>query len=191
VTGLLLGSGVVEWVGYALAAGFGLLGLGCLVLVVIGLPGTWLLLGLAFAIELVDAFLLPGDVVVTFGWELLALCALLALVGEGIEALAGVAGTRFGGGTKRGMVGAFVGGIAGAIFLTPVVPIPVVGTLVGAMLGAFLGAFVGEATGPEARGRDHNLRAALGAAVGKLGGTIAKLAIGVVLWVLLLRAALT
>jgi hypothetical protein len=180
----------MEWLAYVLAALFALLGLACLLLVAIGLPGTWGLLALAFVLELADSALLPGEHVVTFGWDLLAICAGLALVGEGIEAVAGVAGTRYGGGTRRGMVGAFVGGIAGAIFLTPIVPVPVLGTLLGGMLGAFLGAFVGEATGPEARGRDHNLRAAFGAAVGKLGGTVAKLAIGVVMWVLLVLAAI-
>lgn len=179
----------MEWLVYAVVAVFALLGLACLLLVVVGLPGTWGLLALAFGLEVVDAFLLPGAAVVTFGWGLLAWCAVLAGVGEGIEALAGIAGAKFGGGTRRGMVGAFVGGIAGAILLTPVLPIPVVGTLVGAMLGAFLGAFLGEATGPEARGRAHNLRAAFGAAVGKLGGTVAKLAIGVVMWVLLVTTA--
>lgn len=179
----------MEWLAWALLALFALLGLACLLLLVLGLPGTWVLLAIAFGIELVDAFLLPGDVAVTFGWGLLAGCSVLALVGEGIEALAGAAGTKYGGGTRRGMVGAFVGGIVGALFLTGLLPIPVLGTLFGAMLGAFLGAFVGEATGPEARGRAHNLRAAFGAAVGKLGGTIAKLAIGVVMWVLLVRAA--
>ena len=179
----------MEWVAYAIVALFALLGLVCLLLLVLGLPGTWVLLAIAFGIELVDAFLLPGDVAVTFGWELLAGCGVLALVGEGIEAVAGAAGTKYGGGTRRGMVGAFIGGIVGALFLTGLLPIPVLGTLFGAMLGAFLGAFVGEATGPEARGRAHNLRAAFGAAVGKLGGTIAKLAIGVVMWVLLVRAA--
>jgi uncharacterized protein YqgC (DUF456 family) len=155
---------------------------------VIGLPGTWVLLALAAAFELVDGWLLPGAPV-TFGWGLIAGCGVLGLVGEGIEAVAGVAGTKVGGGTRRGMVGAFVGGIAGAILLTPVIPIPVVGTLLGAMIGAFAGAFVGEATGPAARGREHNLRAAFGAAVGKLGGTLAKLAIGAVMWVLLVSAA--
>jgi uncharacterized protein YqgC (DUF456 family) len=180
----------MDWMAWGLATLFALLGLGCLLLVVVGLPGTWVLLGLAFVLEGVDAALLPGDTAVTFGWELLALCAGLALVGEGIEALAGMAGAKFGGGSRRAMVGAFAGGIVGAIFLTPVLPIPVVGTLVGAMLGAFLGAFVGEATGAEARGREHNLRAAFGAAIGKLGGTIAKLAIGVVMWLLLVRAAI-
>lgn len=180
----------MEWLAYALAAVFALLGLGCLLLVVLGLPGTWVLLAIAFGVELVDAFLLPGATVVTFGWGLLAICGGLALLGEGIEAVAGAAGTRFGGGTRRGMVGAFVGGLAGAIFLTPVFPVPVIGTLLGGMLGAFLGAFVAEATGPEARGREHNLRAAFGAAVGKLGGTVAKLGIGIVMWALLVRAAI-
>lgn len=177
----------MEWLAYALVIGFALLGLGCLLLVVLGLPGTWLLLAIAFAIELADAWLLPGEGVVTFGWELLALGAGLALVGELLETIAGAAGARFGGGTRRGMVGAFVGGLLGAVLLAPAVPI--LGMLIGAMLGAFAGAFVGEATGPEARSRAHNLRAALGAAVGKLGGTIAKLAIGVAIWVLLVGAA--
>lgn len=180
----------MEWSAYAYAVVFALLGLGCLFLLVLGLPGTWLMLAIAFLFELGDGVALPGPARVTFGWGLLAINAGLALVGEAIEAVAGVAGTRFGGGTRRGMIGAFFGGLAGAIFLTGLVPIPVLGTLLGAMLGAFLGAWVGEATGPAARGRDHNLRAAFGAAAGKLGGTIAKLAIGVVMWVLLLRAAL-
>ena len=179
----------MEWLPYVLATLFALAGLACLFLVVLGLPGTWILLALATGVELVDHWLLPGDAAVTFGWRLVALCAGLAGVGEGIEALAGAAGTRLGGGTTRGMLGAFVGGIAGALFLTPLVPIPVLGTLVGAMAGAFLGAFVGEATHPDMRSHRHRLRAALGAAVGKLGGTLAKLAIGAVMWVLLVRAA--
>jgi uncharacterized protein len=179
----------MEWMAYALATVFALLGLVCLLLLVVGLPGTWVLLAIAFLIELVDVWLLPGDTVVTFGWGLLAVCAGLAVVGEIIEAIAGAAGTRMGGGTRRGMVGAIIGGIAGAIFFTPLIPVPILGMLIGAMLGAFAGAFVGEATGPEARGRNHNLRAAFGAAVGKLGGTIAKLAIGIVMWGLLVRAA--
>lgn len=180
----------MEWAAYAYAFVFALLGLGCLFLVVLGLPGTWAMLAIALLFELGDGVALPGPERVTFGWTLLAICAGLALVGEAVETVAGVAGARFGGGTRRGMVGAFFGGLAGALFLTGLVPIPVLGTLLGAMLGAFLGAWIGEATAPEARGREHNLRAALGAAAGRLGGTIAKLAIGVVMWVLLLRAAL-
>jgi uncharacterized protein YqgC (DUF456 family) len=179
----------MSWLALALAAAFALLGLACLLLVVLGLPGTWVLLALAIGFELVDSLWLPGAAAASFGWRLIAGCAALGLIGEGIEAVAGAAGTRLGGGTRRGMVGAFIGGIAGAILLTPLFPIPVIGTLLGAMLGAFLGAFVGEATGPEARSRQHNLRAAFGAAVGKLGGTLAKLAIGVVMWLLLVRAA--
>jgi hypothetical protein len=175
---------------YVLAAAFAAAGLGCLLLVVVGLPGTWALLALAAGLELVDHRLLPGDALVTtFGWGLLGGCAALAGAGEVIEAVAGAAGTKLGGGTRRGMLGAFAGGILGAILFTPLVPIPVLGTLLGAMAGAFAGAFVGEATSPELRSRRDRLRAATGAAAGKLGGTLAKLAIGAVMWVLLVRAA--
>jgi len=179
----------VHWLVYVLATVFALLGLGCLLLVVVGLPGTWVLVALAIGLELADDALLPGSGITTFGWRLIALCVGLGVVGEIIEAVAGAAGTRFGGGTRRGMLGAFIGGIVGAIFLTPLFPVPIVGTLLGAMLGAFLGAWLGEATAAERRGRRDQFRAAFGAAVGKLGGTVAKLAIGIVMWVLLVRAA--
>jgi len=179
----------MTWLAILLCVVFALLGLGCLLLVVIGLPGTWVLLALAVGVELADVWVLPAGADVTFGWGLLAGCLALAVVGETIEALSGAAGTRYGGGTRRGMVGAFVGGILGAVFFTPLFPIPVLGALLGGMLGAFVGAFVGEATAIERRGQRHNMRAALGAAVGKLGGTVAKLAVGIVMWVLLVQAA--
>ena len=172
----------MHWLAYAPAALFALLGLGCLLLVLLGLPGLWLMLALAVAVELI-----PGSV--HFGWEVIAGCAGLGVAGEVIEAVAGAAGTRFGGGGRRGMIGAFAGGIAGALVGTALVPIPIVGTLVGALAGSFAGAWYGEATAPEARGRAHNLRAAFGAALGKLGGTLGKLALAVVAWVLLVRAA--
>src|SRR3990172_714530 len=100
------------WLPYALAAAFALAGLGALLLVVVGLPGTWVLLALAVALEWLDVWLLPGQAIVTFGWSLVGGCALLATVGEAIEGVAGAAGTKLGGGTRRGMIGAFVGGIA-------------------------------------------------------------------------------
>jgi uncharacterized protein YqgC (DUF456 family) len=173
------------WLAYLLAAVFALLGLASLVLVVLGLPGNWLLVALAVGLELLDLHLGAARI----GWPLLVGCTVLAAAGEGIEAVAGAAGARLGGGTRRAMWGAFFGGFVGAIVATPLVPIPVLGTLLGAMAGAFLGAFIGEATAPELRGRRDQLRAAAGAALGKLGGTLSKLAIGLVMWVLLVRAA--
>jgi len=179
----------MHWMAYVLAVLFAAAGLGCLVLVLIGLPGAWLLVGLALLLELADGWLLRAPNTVTFGWGTIAGCAGLALAGELVEAVAGAAGTRLGGGSRRGMVGAFVGGIAGAIALTPLVPVPVLGTLVGALAGSFAGAWIGEATGPEARGREHNARAAFGAAAGRLGGTLGKVAFAAAAWLWLVREA--
>ena len=177
----------MHWMAYALAVLFALAGLGCLALVLIGLPGAWILIGLAVLLELANGRLLRAPASVSFGWGAIAGCAGLAFAGEIVETVAGAAGVRMGGGSRRGMVGAFAGGIAGAIALTPLLPI--VGTLAGALVGSFAGAWIGEATGPEARGREHNLRAAFGAAVGKLGGTLGKTAFATVAWLWLVRAA--
>ena len=225
--------GPMEWLAYVVASLFTLLGLGCLFLVALSLPGTWILLILALVIELVDVYYLapPHE---TFGWGLLAACLLLALLGELLEFGAGVAGAKAGGGTRRGMVGALVGGLLGAIVLTPLLPIPVVGTLVGALLGTFAGALLAErthpergsrASGPEAPGAPSpgtppgttaaptppaaadapsaevgrpapggagwgpDLRAASGATVGRLLGTLGKLAMGIAVWLALSVAA--
>ena len=74
----------MDWIAWGLLILFAGLGLFCLLLVVVGLPGTWALLAIAFGFELVDALLLPGaGAVVTFGWGLLAICAGLAVFVEG------------------------------------------------------------------------------------------------------------
>ena len=124
----------MEWTGLLVALLFTLLGLGCLVLVVIGLPGTWIMIGLAVAVELLDRHYLDAADPETYGWWAIGACAALALVGEVLEAGAGAAGTRAGGGSRRGMVGAMIGGIVGAIVFTPLIPIPIVGTLIGALV---------------------------------------------------------
>ena len=59
---------------------------------------------------------------------------MLAGIGELLEAGAGAAGTKMGGGSSRGMLGAIVGGLVGAIVCTPLIPIPVLGTLIGALI---------------------------------------------------------
>jgi uncharacterized protein YqgC (DUF456 family) len=179
----------LDWSAIGVAILFALLGLVSLLSILLGLPGTWMLLGLAVLIELVDGVWLGGAPAVTFGWATLGVAALLSAVGEVIEAAAGAAGARWGGATRRGVVGAFVGGIVGAFLLTGLVPIPVVGTLVGGLVGAFLGALLGEVTAEQRRHPNESLRAAVAAALGKLAGTFGKLAVGVVVWIVLVRAA--
>lgn len=175
----------MEWTSLLVALLFTLLGLGCLVLVVIGLPGTWILIALAVIVELIDRHYLDGADPETYGWWTIGACAALALVGEVIEAVAGAAGTKAGGGSRRGMVGAMIGGIVGAIVFTPLIPIPVVGTLIGALVGTFAGAVIAERSREEPPDAPSTLKAAGGATVGRLLGTVGKAMIAVTVWVVL------
>ena len=174
----------MEWTALLVALIFSLLGLGCLLLVVIGLPGTWIMLGLAVAVELLDHHYLDG-VPETFGWWAIGACGALALIGEALEAGAGAAGTHAGGGSRRGMIGAMLGGLIGAIVFTPLIPIPVVGTLLGALIGTFVGAFVAERTAEQRLDTTSTFKAAGGATVGRLVGTLGKTMISATIWVVL------
>src|SRR5690606_21726690 len=104
---------------------------------IVGLPGNWILV-LAMAAY---AYLTGWDVHVGV-WALGSVVA-IGLLGEVAEFVAGGAGAKSAGGTKRGMVGAIVGGFLGAIFLS-VIPVPVISQIIGACAGAFIGAFVVE-----------------------------------------------
>jgi len=173
----------MEWFAMGLALLFAVLGLACLVLTAVGLPGTWLMVGLAAVTALLKSGL--GNAGDTSLWWTIAACVGLAGIGEVIETAAGAAGSHAGGGTRRGMVGAIVGGIAGSIVLTPLLPVPLLGTLVGAVIGTFAGALVAELTGESAPPSGDSLRAAAGATVGRLIGSMGKTLIAVLVWVVL------
>jgi hypothetical protein len=190
----------MDWLLYLVAALFVLAGAACLALIVVSLPGTWIMLGLATAVELLDRFYLPPGADATFGWWLLGLAAAMAALGEVIELLAGAAGARGGGASARGMWGALIGGILGVLLLTPVLLfIPVIGSLVGAVLGTFIGAVVGEMSGTrDGRGAPgqsvrgsfrESLLPATGATIGRVVGTLTKLGIGIAVWLVLSVAA--
>src|SRR5262249_43780842 len=135
----------MDWIAYPVAGLFSVLGFFCVFMVLIGLPGTWIMIGLAVIVELLDRFYLgPSSASWTFHWGLLLGCVACGIVGEVIETLTGAAGTKLGGGSRRGMIGAVVGGMLGAILFTPLIPIPLVGTLIGALIGTFVGAFLAE-----------------------------------------------
>jgi uncharacterized protein len=170
----------VTWLALSVGLLFTLLGLGAVATTLIGLPGAWLLLALAVLVEIF---------VPMFGWGAIGIAALLAVIGEVVETLAGAAGTRAGGGSSRGMIGAIIGGLVGGIAFTGLIPIPVVGTLVGAAAGTFAGAAIGEMTGERAPGVGGTVRAATGATIGRLAGTMGKTLLACAAWVLLtLRA---
>lgn len=163
----------------------GLLGLICLVGVALGLPGHWVLLGLALLMEVSDSAWLPEGEHTTFGWGLLITVALLGGVGEVIEFGAASYGARKGGGSKRGAWGGLLGGIAGGI-MGILIPFPVLGSLIGAFVGTFAGTFLGETTGPEAKQDKDSLKPALWATAARALGTASKLSITLVSLIALL-----
>ncbi len=149
---------------------------------ILGLPGLWLLVA-AYA----------GYAWAT-GWEnYVGWPSLLALVGLGIlaeivEFVAGGAGAKTAGGTKRAMLGGIIGAIIGGVFLSFLLPIPILGTVFGACLGAFIGAAIIEL----AIYRDVNraTRVGTGAARGRFWGIVYKSVIGIVMFIVGLIAAL-
>jgi hypothetical protein len=181
----------MDWLTYGMAALFSLLALACLGLIPIGLPGLWLMIGFAALAQLLGTIPFTSAPSIHFGWTLLGVCVAIGVVAEAVEAIAGAAGAKYGGATRRGMVGAFAGGVIGAIFFTGLLPIPIVGTIVGGLVGSFAGAWIGEASAEQQRHPEEKFRAALGAAAGKLAGTFGKLGAGVVIWMLLVYGAFT
>ena len=178
----------MEWVAILVAVLFTLLALGCLFALVIGLPGTWIMIGLAVIIELVDRWYLPAGEQTTFGWWVLLVCVVLAGIGEVLEFFAGLLGAKKAGSSKRGMIGSIIGGLAGAVVGTGL-PAPIIGTLVGALVGTFLGALIGEATGNEAKELKESVKPATGALIGRVLGTLSKLPIAMLVMVILVVRA--
>lgn len=144
-------------------------------LVALQMPGTWLML----VVSALFAWWQPDRVGV---WILLVLLA-LAIVGEIIETFAAAAGASKAGGSKRGAVLAVVLSIVGAILGTALIPIPLVGTIVGACVGAGLGSIAGDRWA--GRTWEQARQAGRGAAIGKLWGTLGKIAVAALMWALI------
>lgn len=148
-----------------------------LLLILPGLPGNWVIIGIA-------AVWAYFSDTVSLTWQYFAFIVGLAAGGEIVESLAGHFGAkRFGGSSQGGyggIVGALAGGILGAAFLFGV------GALPGALAGGFLGCFIVE----KGRGMETSpaLRSAWGATLGRFGGFVVKFGIGIViLWTALPR----
>jgi hypothetical protein len=145
-----------------------------LLLNAVGLPGNWLLLGLALAYAALTHF-------ARLGWVALGVMAALALAAEGLETVVGLAYTAKRGSTRFGMLGAFVGGLAGAVLAAGLVP--PLGAMLGAFGGTFAGAFLFEYAAE--RRRDAALRAGRAAFVGRLLAAAVKTLCGFWMWCVL------
>jgi len=152
-----------------------------LFLTVLGLPGNWLMVASAVLV----AWLYWGQQMIG-RWTLVTLLG-LAVAGELLEFVAGALGTKKAGGSRGGAFGALVGGLIGAMAGTFVIPVPVIGSLIGACGGAFCGALALELAG--GRELEPAVRSGIGAGVGRFFGTVAKLVVGIGIWVVAAVAA--
>lgn len=136
------------------------------VLVVLQLPGGWVIVAAALLARLLEpemvAWLAVGA---TFG---------LAVVGELVEFLAGSHGAKKAGGGRAAAIGAMVGSLLGAVAGTLVVPF--LGTLLGAIMGAGVGAVVGE-RGITGSSWKKSAQVAGGAAMARWIATIVKVSL--------------
>jgi uncharacterized protein len=152
--------------------------IGCWFTNIFTLPGNWLIVGLAA----VYAYFLPADEYGRgFGWITVTVLALIAALGEAIEFAAGAAGAAKHGASRRAMLLSMVGAMVGSVLGAAIgIPVPIVGPLVAAVGGGAAGAFGGAYLGEVWKGKDNPDRMAVstGALIGRLFGTIGKLAAG-------------
>ena len=168
----------MDWLYYLILAVMMFVGL---FLNIVGLPGLWLMV----AAHAVYALATGWNVYV--GWPSLIALLALGVAAEVVEFVAGAAGSKAAGGRRRGMIGAIVGGLVGAVFFTGLVPIPIVGTIIGVCIGTFLGAAIAEYSG---KGAAHSMRVGIGAAKGRFWGIVSKSAFGFAMLIVSLAAAL-
>lgn len=152
---------------------FFLLQLAALVMIPIGLPGTFLQVAAAVAV----AMLSDGT---RMSWTWVGVFLLLAIVAEVVEFLCGQWGARRFGGSRAAGWGALVGGIAGAF--VGGIPLPIVGAILMSFFGTFVGAIAGEMW---QRGQvEPNLRVGTGALIGRVVGVGTKLCVAFVILIL-------
>lgn len=148
----------------------------CLICLFFGLPGTWMILGATALYAVVTGF-------APVGGGMLLVLALLALAGEFVEYLLGIAGARRFGSSHRGIVfsilGGFIGAVVGAPFFFGF------GAVLGALAGAFLGAVLIELLTYGPTEWKQAVRSGWGNFLGRMAGMITKvsIAIGMIVWI--------
>ena len=149
-----------------------------LLLVPLGLPGLWIMVG---------GILLYAGLTVyrSVGVVTMLVVLGLAFLGEIVEWWIGYGVTRRYGGSRRAGWGALIGGIVGAVVG---VPVPIVGSVIGAFVGSFGGAALFEysVSGTAATA----VRVGWGALLGRAFAAAAKVAIALVIAVIGTVAAL-
>ena len=135
----------------------------------LGLPGLWVMVAGVAGYAWLTGF---NHFV---GWPGLGTVIALAALAELCEFLAGSAGAKQAGGSRRAMVGGIVGAVIGGIVFS--IPVPILGTIFGVCAGAFVGAAVMEMG--VARDAAKAGRVGWGAAKGSFWGIVFKLVFGI------------
>src|SRR2546425_1237408 len=155
------------------------LGLAGLALIPLGLPGLWVMVGGILAYGWLTGFRSVGlaTIVIVLG---------IAFLGEIIDNWLGFRFAKRYGGSNRSGWGALVRGPVG-----PGVGVPI--AIIGSVIGAFIGSFIGAALFEFSYSRHAGIatRAGWGAVVGRAAAAAAKIALGVVIAVVGLFAALS
>jgi hypothetical protein len=150
-----------------------------LIMIPFGMPGTLVM----FAAALCYKLLVPQGGI---GWPSVVVVGILMAIAEGLEWTLAARFAKKYGGSRRAGWGAVIGGMVGAFMG---VPIPIVGSIVGAFAGAFVGALVFEMS--RGSGGGTATKVAWGALIGRVTAAAIKVAIGLVMAVWLIAAALT
>ncbi len=162
----------------------------CLIAVLVTalrLPGTWVIVASALGYGWWNDWQVIGAVTV-------GVLIGIALLGEVVELTASVLTARKAGASRQAAWGGLIGGIVGMLFLSflATVPVPVIGTLVGAMVGALIGCFGGAMIAELAVRRKlaQGTKVGLFSALGFVLGTVAKMALAMVMSGILLTSVL-
>lgn len=149
-----------------------------LALIPLGLPGLWVMVSGILAYGWLTDFR-------SIGVTTIAVVLAIAFFGEIIESWLGFRFAKRYGGSNRSGWGALVGGLVGAVVG---VPVAIIGSVIGAFIGSFIGAALFELS--YSRHAGVAVGAGWGAVVGRAAAAAAKIALGLVIAVIGLFAAL-
>jgi len=139
------------------------------VTIFLGIPGGWVAFAAIVIFDIATGFS-------TVGWVLLVVMLGITILGEIIESFFGLVYVAQRGATKWGVLGAFVGGLAGAVGGGFVLPF--IGSILLGLAGAFAGAVLFEYL--YYRSMDRALQTGFSAFIGKLAAMFVKFALGLV-----------
>lgn len=152
----------------------------------ITLPGNWIV---ALLVALY-AWLGTDSSRLGLGLVSVLVVFVLALFGEAVEFLAGAAGAKRAGASRKSTLYAIMGSMGGAIVGAIIgVPVPILGPVIAAILFGGLGATAGAMYGEWTDGRDWKRNWSIGQAAfwGRTFGTLGKVTVGLAMlgWVAL------